>query len=158
MADSGEEQIMAALVARLQGITASNGFVTTVAEVVRYDEANDYLSQPVSIVVVQGSTTYDHQDSYNQVLAVISVALELTLVNYETARRESLVNAFVADVQKRLQPIESFGDGTLLFDLRWRRVDRFLRGGDAPRAGAVMTVDLHTHLNRSDPFAIVNCN
>jgi hypothetical protein len=162
MALSGEEQIVAALVTRLEGVTAANGFETDVGAVIRWDESNDWLGHDVAIVIVQASTDYDHADSFGQVQATVRVMLELTLANYDPTARETAVNNFLADVQKRLAPdpvnaAVPLGDGTLCYDLRWGRADRFLRGGDTPRAGATMLVQLFTHLDRTDPYQIVNC-
>lgn len=156
-AASGEEQVLAALVTRLETITTANGYETEVASVQRYDETNDYLLGAPQIVMVQLDTDYDQTESYGEVRADMQVLLELRLGNYDPAERETQVNAFLADVQKCLAPLVGTALEDLVYDLRWSRAQRFLIGSDQAAAGATLAVTLFTRLDRDDPYSITTC-
>ena len=115
MADSVRERIMQHLQTSLQGITVANGFATTLNRVERFLQRGQSIQPPMAILL-EGSD--DPQagvplsGAYGLISRVLTVQVGLIVQQDDDtdARSASAVmNALVADVQKKLQEDVSRG-------------------------------------------------
>lgn len=113
--DSLREQIMQAIVAKLETITISNGYRTTVASVQRYRQGGQIKADLPSIFVAEG------HDKVDQALLsgngdLVHRHLELGIVCWlrqerdDTRAADKICNALRADVQALVAANYSWGD------------------------------------------------